>query len=165
MGSQDGCGNSFLEYLLRGDRSVYLWHTYWDDEGDVTWEHADEGAVFYDALPVVLRDKLEEGLTYKMRVIPSLVSNRLVKPDPVDCSVAVSRVKQGGDDAREVGDRFEVTLTCGGAEDVLLFDASFPHRLIQWVKANGDRLLLKKAHNIDYWNFKGTTDRHLQTLD
>lgn len=162
MSSQDGCGNTFMEFLARGRKGTFLFHSYWDDQGDRALELDITDEVFYDALPVTLRTRLTEGLDERISLIPGLVSNKMVAPSPFEARLTM--VKRAGSDMG-LPDRkelFEVTVVTGTAKEVLLFDAAFPNRLVRWERADGDRLELKKAYNIDYWNYTGDEHRALQ---
>ncbi len=165
MGSQEGCGNTFMDYTQRAGKGSFLFHSYWDDQGDETIEMDYAGEVFYDALPVTLRFRLAHGLTYKIRMIPSLISNKIVRPDPVEATIRVTVRKGAEVEALDRPELFEVTVSGTGVKDTFLFESAFPHRLVRWTKANGDRIELKKAYNLDYWNYKGVKDRALQKLD
>lgn len=165
MGSQEGCGNTFMSYTRRAGKGTFLFHSYWDDQGDETLEKDLADEVFYDALPVTLRFRLTHGLTYKIRMIPSLISNKIVRPDPVDATVRVAVRKGAEVDAPDHPELFEVTVTGPGVKDTFLFEPAFPHRLVRWAQAKGDRLELKKAYDLDYWNYKGVKDRELQESD
>jgi len=123
------------------------------------------GEVFYDALPVVLRFRLTHGLTYPIRIIPSLISNRIVRPDSLEATVRVAGRKGAEVEAPDHPELFEVTISGTGVKDTFLFEPAFPHRLVRWTRANGDRLEMKKAYDLDYWNYKGVKDRALQELD
>ena len=165
MGSQEGCGNTFMNYTQWAGKGNFLFHSYWDDQGDETIEMDCAGEVFYDALPVALRFRLAHGLTYKIRMIPSLISNKIVRPEPVEATVRVTVRKGVEVEAPDRPELFEVTVSGTGVKETFLFESAFPHRLVRWTQANGDRLELKKAYNLDYWNYKGVKDRALQELD
>ena len=72
MSSQDGCGNTFMEYRRREGKHLFHYHSYFDDEGDSETVLEEGEFTFYDALPVVLRFRLTEAGEYRLNIMDSL---------------------------------------------------------------------------------------------
>ncbi|NJK91798.1 MAG: hypothetical protein HC904_08235 [Blastochloris sp.] len=48
-----------------------------------------------------------------------------------------------------------------GGQDQLRFAATSPHRLLEWKRAEGSSLRLKKSLMLDYWNHHDDGDEKL----
>ncbi|HEO66098.1 MAG TPA: hypothetical protein ENI73_09555, partial [Spirochaetes bacterium] len=76
MGSQDGCGNTFMEYINHGKTGSFTWHSYWNGHGTIQINvPTNKFDTFFDALPVYMRFRWKEK-SYKVRVIQPLRANR-----------------------------------------------------------------------------------------
>ncbi len=164
MSSQDGCGNTFMEYLYQPDEThLFRYFSYFDDEGDAETVLQDTDFIFYDALPLVLRYRLEDGARYSLRLMESLIAN---KKQPLTLQTAAVRVNRFADAARDgqsIPNAFLVTVQREDREDRFFFEAAFPHRLIRWEKENGDLLFQTAADFFYYWNF--TRPEHRDYMD
>lgn len=155
LGSQDGCGNTYFEIRKGrlGTRIVY--NSYFDDEGRIK-KRLPSGVTFYDALPVVLRFKLDKTTHYKIRFITSLIANKYVKPEVVDGTVTITAKELEG-----YGSVYRVVLLYDGKEDQFYFEKNYPYTLVKWNKAGGDAIRLKRSHFIEYWKYTKNEDRDL----
>jgi len=147
--SQDGCGMTYKVYADGGLRTF----SYFDGEGEKHDRLDLKGKTFYYMLPLILRYRLRQGERYALPFYRTMMSNRYVKPRVFRGKVRVDRLKtyQPGDKRYE--GVFRVTVTYGEGKDRLHFAAAFPHTMLSWHKANGDRLMLRRSHFIDYWNY------------
>ena len=154
MSSQDGCGNTFMEYLLEPDRTHrFRYFSYFDDEGDSETVLKDTDFTFYEALPLVLRFRLEDGVRYSLQLMESLIAN---KKQPLTVHPAAVRVNRITDETlagQSISNAFAVTVQREDRQDRFFFEPSFPHRLIRWEKENGNILFQTAADFFYYWNY------------
>ncbi len=158
MGSQDGCGNTFMEYLLKDGRHKFTFHSYFDDQGDADVYMAKEDFVFYDALPVTLRTKLGQSGNYSILLANSFISKQAVPIQFKKAEVSVTRlpkVKIKGDIYKGA---YKAEVTCEKRSDKLYFEKDFPHRMLKWEKSNGDSLILKGSNFFYYWEHTNPED-------
>jgi len=164
MSSQDGCGNTFLEYLRRGDKHLFRYHTYWDGQGDMEMVLEDTEFTFYDSLPVALRFRLPEAGEYRLKIMDALIANKAVP-----LTIREGTVRNRSVTNRKVGDKtyqrvFVSEVLRDGKKDVLVFEPDFPHRLLEWKKAGGDKMLINQSHFLYYWEHVKPEDRSLGLL-
>lgn len=165
MSSQDGCGNTFMEYLRRDDRQVFRYQSYYDDQGDTEIVLENGEFVFYDALPVFLRFRITEPGDYNVRVMDSLISNKALP-----LTIRDTIIRNGSStNIRIRGKKYSKVLTAevlrNGKKDVFWFEPDYPHRLIRWKKHDRDELVLDKSHFFYYWRYVKPKDRTLGTVD
>jgi hypothetical protein len=158
MSSQDGCGTTFVQYLRREEKHVFHYHSYFDDQGDSETVLQGGEFTFYDALPLVLRFRLPRTGEYRMKIVDSLLSNQAVPP-----AIREGRVRTRSGGSRTVGGKtypsvFLAEVRRGEQRDLLVFGPEYPHRLLEWRKADGDGLVLNQSHFLYYW-------RHVQPED
>ncbi len=161
MSSQDGCGNTFMEYRRRGGNHVFHYHSYFDDQGDSETIFEGGEFTFYDALPVVLRFRLAEKGEYGLKIMDSLISNRAVQP-----AIRQGRVRNRMEQDRKVGGRtyprvLVSEVRWGDDEDRFVFEPEYPHRLLEWNRADGDEMALNQSHYLYYWRRVQPNDRSL----
>ncbi len=165
IGSLDGCGTTYIECLFHKDKMSVVSHSYMDDQGDESLQLDYHGEFFYDALPFILRAHLKNNYTFHTQVIPSLINNKRIPLTPVDAEITVSSQKELNIAGTKYALIYEARVLSEMGTDIFLFEPSYPHRLIKWEKNNGDRLILKKGHSIDYWHYTDPDDRPLQQLN
>ena len=152
MTSHEWCGNSFVEW--RADRAVLAIRSYFETPGDTDAPLSAEGALFYDALPLVLR-----GLDFQrtrrgsVKIIDSVFSSRPSPPGVASAELEVSRGSKASS--------YRVRLHEGAKEDVFEFDAAFPHRLLQWDRRDGGSLRLTDSRRFRYWEKNAPGDERL----
>jgi hypothetical protein len=152
MGSQDGCGNTYAEYTSAKGKGTLRWYSYFDDQGRKKADIDLLKTTIYDALPVVLRYRLDYENPYQISFYNSFIANKYTPPKLVKGEV-INQLS---------GEYIETTLTYGnGKKDTLRFEREFPHALIRWERDNGELLSLSKSYFTDYWNYTGTEDREL----
>ena len=165
MASLDGCGTTYVECIVSKDKVTVVSHSYMDDQGDETFQFDYHGELFYDALPFILRFGLQQAGSYRARIIPSLINNRQVPLTPVEAEISVTTKNRLTIGNVKHTMLYEVKIVSEMGTDIFLFEPSFPHRLAKWEMSNGDRLILKKPRNIEYWLHTDPEDRHLQEID
>lgn len=164
MSSQDGCGNTFLEYRRQEGRHLFHYHSYFDDQGNSETVLEEDAFTFYDALPVVLRFRLTEAGEYRLKILDPLIANRAV-PLTLREGVVRNRVEED----RKVGGKthprvFVSEVLRGEKKDLFVFEPDYPHRLLHWKKAGGDSLLIDQSHFLYYWLHVEPGDRPLGVL-
>ena len=66
MSSQDGCGNSYMLYTHTGEDHNFIFHSYFDDEGEIKRTITESDPIyFYDALPLILRFRIKDKSPYR----------------------------------------------------------------------------------------------------
>jgi len=161
MSSQEGCGNTFMEYVRREGKHVFHYHSYFDDQGDSETILEGDDFTFYDALPVVLRFRLTQAGEYRLHIMDSLISNKVVP-----LTIREGLVRNRSEESRKVGEKtyprvFISEVHRGEQIDLLIFEPEYPHRLLEWRKADGDGMVLDQSHFLYYWNFTQPDDRSL----
>ena len=159
MSSQDGCGTTFMQYVYRKNSGHFIFHSYFDDEGDVTVElKTAEPPVFYDALPLVLRFRLQEKTPYTLKIVQPLIANKVTKPALREVRITSRLISAAGMGEVTSEQVYETTVEAGDTCDVFYFEATFPNRLVKWLKSNHDELLLQSSHFFPYWQFNKPGD-------
>jgi hypothetical protein len=161
MSSQDGCGNTFMEYLLREGKHLLHYHSYFDDEGDSETVLEAGEFTFYDALPFVLRFRLTQAGEYRLNIMDSLISNKTVP-----LTIREGLVKNRTEEAVKVGERtyprvFIAEVLRGEEKDLFVFEPDYPYRLLEWRQADGDEIMLNQSHSLYYWLYTRPNDRSL----
>jgi hypothetical protein len=154
MSSQDGCGTTFMEYVYQNKNGHFVFHSYFDDEGDVTVEFKTaEPPVFYDALPLVLRFRLQGKTPYTLQIVQPLIAIKFTRPALIEARITTRLISPFSIGGRQLDSIYETTVETSDTRDVFYFEPAFPHRLVKWKKSNNDELLLKSAHFFRYWEY------------
>ena len=143
VASHEWCGNSFVEW--RADRPTLSIRSYFENPGDVDVRLAADGALFFDALPLVLRGlDFEKTRGATIRVIDSVFTNRPLPPPVELARLDVSR-------STRAEPAYRVTLRRGERVDVFEFGVAFPHPLLRWERSDGGSLELTDSRRYRYW--------------
>jgi hypothetical protein len=161
MTSQDGCGNTFMEYRRREGKHLFHYHSYFDDQGDLETILEDGELTFYDSLPVVLRFRLTQAGEYRLNIMDSLISNKWIP-----LTIREGLVRNRSEEGRKVGGKtyprvFISEVRRGEQKDLLVFEAEYPYRLLEWRKADGDKMMLNQSHFLYYWRYTEPNDLSL----
>jgi len=152
MSSQDGCGHSYMQYMLAGEEHNFIFYSYFDDEGEIKRTITESGPVyFYDALPFVLRFRIKGKSPYMIKIFPGFIRNKFTEPIPYEVKVSkthLDNISVNNDFYKSV---YEVVVNGGRKIDIFYFDTVFPYRLIKWKKNNTDELKLDKSSFTYYW--------------
>lgn len=152
LSSHEWCGNTFKELVNYQDRSSYQFNTYWDGQGNGSFEVSfPEDLVVYDSLPVQLRAlRFTPGLATELHLLPRQRSSKASRPEWHTASL---RVRDKVELAVPAGsfEAWEVSLEHQGGTDRLWLEVAFPNRMLRWETATGDRLELRKALKVAYW--------------
>jgi hypothetical protein len=146
LSHHETCGNTYKQGRI-GANGVcrFVYHSYFDGEGDGERSFALAGSILYDELPLKLRllAPQQRSGTYQVRLIPTIIHSR---PGSTDARPAqVEEIRRGqGEIVYEV-------RHAGGA-DRLIYESQAPFKLLRWEQADGSLLTLRKSLMIDYWN-------------
>lgn len=160
MSSQDGCGNTFMEYIFKNDTHAFQFHSYFDNQGTSEIQLEKGAFVFYDALPLYLRTRLTET-NYSVTLLTSLISNKR-KPFQFEKALIENRTERHVKIGNATYDRIKLVLvTLPGQTDIFYFQPTFPHRLVQWKMGSGDTLVIRQSGHFYYWEYNQPKDRGL----
>jgi hypothetical protein len=166
MSHFDGCGITYVRVAPKQGRWVHEAHSYWEGEADrevpLTWPAGGAPHVFWDALPLWLRTRVEGGAAEKVFLLPTQIGGR----SPIEATKPVAatiRWSDAGTIAVPAG-RFAAKLAeveSPAGVDRFWFDAAFPHVLLELETAAGRSLELRKTQRLDYWNHHAVGDEKL----
>jgi len=162
MGSQDGCGNNFMQYDRDGKHGKFMWHSYWDNQGIIhVSKPVTEFDTFFDALPMYLRFRLKED-SYTAKVIQPLIANHPVDiKDPKNKIVDQADAEKRGfphiveikvTNTKAVVDGKNViksSVVHGDKTDVYVFEEAFPNNMYAWHGGANWKVRLSKF--FPYW--------------
>ncbi|MBL8693049.1 MAG: hypothetical protein JNJ88_03040 [Planctomycetes bacterium] len=154
-GSQEWCGNTFLEVLAAPSGVLLRWHSYWDGEGDGerTMERP-ANALLEDGLWLALRAaKLEAGKEHAVQLLPSRIQTRLGETSWVPATVVLA----GREDVevpagKFTANRYEVRFS-GGRVDRYWVDHEMPHAMlkVEQPALQGRSAALRELKRWAYW--------------
>lgn len=152
LSSHEWCGNTFKELVNFGDRESFDFNTYWDGQGNGSYEvDLPEDLVVYESLPGQLRAlRFADGLEASFPLLPTQLSSRVA---PLSWTRATVRVTGRGEVDVPAGtfDAWTLELEHAGGQDTFAFEADFPHRMLSWRQASGDSFRLKTSKKMAYW--------------
>jgi hypothetical protein len=171
--SQEWCGHVWHQIVPREGRVDGVFHSYFDGEADGAEDLAlPEGAVFEDALPVILRgwngEFVEAGESRTVPFLPSLLHSRLTHRALTWTTAQITRSEKTTTVSVPAGS-FEVrTFTVeveGGRRLTFSIEAAPPHRLVRQTGPGGEELALKGSTRMAYWKLNAPgTEKHLQEI-
>ncbi len=150
--SQEWCGLAFKELVNFRGRSDFDFNTYWDGQGNGSFEvDFPPDAVPYDALPVQLRVlEFEPGLTATFPLVESQFSSKASAP-----AVEMARLRVQGREPVQVPlgafESVRLELESAAGRDVFWFETEFPHRMLKWETRDGNRFELRGSRKTAYW--------------
>jgi hypothetical protein len=152
MGSQEWCGNTFKEFKTWGGKTELVYHTYWDNEGDGSLAlNFVDGYILEDQIPVAFRSlSFAQGLAFKTKMLPSLISSKLGKPELIDMEVNIV----GDEKIQTKSGKFDVwklEIRAEGKTSTYWFEKTFPNTLVRMEKPDGQTFMLKDRTRREYW--------------
>ncbi len=160
--SQEWCGQTFTQLNLRNGRYQGLLRSYFEAEGDRTFDFAP--AWLEDEIWTRIRLAPETLPTGEVEVVPGLQYTRLwhkaVRPEKADATL------------RSKGAESEYTIAYRNVPRklVIRFENAFPYKIVSWEETqpgafDGSPLLTTKAVAtaslyLDYWTRHGNADAH-----
>lgn len=159
LASHEWCGNTFKELVHFGSESRFEFNTYWDGQGNGSYEvDFPRNMTLYDALPVQLRMlEWRPGLVVGFGLVGSQFSSKASRPEVAPARL---RVLDGEKITVEAGE-FEahpVVVEHAAGVDRLWFEAAFPHRMLRWETHDGHRYALRKSEKLAYWKLNQPGD-------
>ncbi len=157
--SQEWCGHVWHQLLPRGDRLEGVFHSYFDGEADGQDKlDLPDGAVFEDALPIVLRgwrgEFLGAGESRSVPFLPSLLHARLLHAPLAWTTATVSRSETSTSLTVPAGE-FEVSVFTVAVEDgrtlTYAIETASPYRLVRQTGPDGEELALAGSTRLPYW--------------
>jgi hypothetical protein len=168
--SQEWCGHAYEHVVVRAlDDATRTWHSYFDGEADgQTAVQIGDGAVFADALPVLVRDLagplIEPGATRSVSVWPRAQHSRFEHREPSWQSGELSREAEVRQVTVPAG-TFKVRRTSLALPDrQATWDVEVepPHRLVAWQWSDGEAGSLRGTSREPYWNQHSEGDEALR---
>ena len=152
MSSQDGCGNSYMQYTRTGDEHSFIFYSYFDDEGEMKRTITESDPIyFYDALPLILRFRIKDKSLYRIKIFPGFIGNKFTEPIPYEVEVSKTILDKVTFNNLFYESVYKVMVKGGGKGDTFYFDTVYPHHLIKWKKNNTDEINLDKSSFTYYW--------------
>ena len=151
--SQEWCGNTFKEIRGWTRPSEFVFHSYWDEEGDGTRPlELRPGDLLEDQLLVSLRGlRFSPGLEVRTRLLPSLISNKLgAALRFVEATIRVAD-RETLTTARGRVPAWKVSVQAGELSQTYWFAEEAPHTLLKMVSSDGRELWLKEVRRAPYW--------------
>mgnify|MGYP001174591391 CR=1 FL=1 len=147
--SQEWCGNTFKEIRNWNGLFQFIFHSYFDGEGDGSLDLDFRiGDLLEDQLALTLRSlPFEEGYCWDTRIMDSLVTNR-IQPLPQWRNAQISILG-----LEALGDRrtWNVSVQRDGLSQHFWFDEIYPHIMVQFTSSDGRELKLKNLSRRKYW--------------
>lgn len=177
FGSQEWCGNVYQHWLLRGERLEGVSHSYFDGEADQAPALAvPPGALFEDALPVVLRglrgDFLPPGGARTAPLFTSAIRARFEHRAQQFRPATIRRDAAERTVASALGTilafDYAVSEEDGGSTRYTL-EAAYPHRLLAWSRSapggGGESGRLLGSARLPYWQLnENGGERYLKEI-
>jgi hypothetical protein len=154
MSMQEWCGHVYEQLLPSEDAVQWTSHSYFDGEGDRQTPYPLRGgAVFLDALPVLVRGLVGELKDGTYDAFPTLVSGRYAHKPPAWTSVTVSRSNVPSQVTVPAGtfEVVQVTTEVDGVRTVWSVESAAPHHLVRWERSDGEVAELLGTDRIAYW--------------
>jgi hypothetical protein len=152
MSSQDGCGHSYMQYTHIGEEHNFIFYSYFDDEGEIKRTIIESDPIyFYDALPLILRFRMEDKNPYMIKIFPGFISNKFTEPTASEVKVSKTLLENVTFNNIFYESVYSVVVNDGNKMDTFYFDTVYPHRLIKWKMNNKDELNLDKSSFTYYW--------------
>ena len=153
LGGQEWCGNTFNEIKYGGPRPELVFHSYFDGQGDGTRPlDLRRNDLVEDQLPLALRSlKFEPGLRLSVRILPSLMANRLRETS----KLVPANLTVDGEEEVEPGlgthTAWKVSLEKGEIVQPWWFEKAAPHILLKMESSDGRAWTLKDRTRKPYW--------------
>lgn len=161
--SQEWCGHVWEQLLPRDGGVEDIWHSYFQGEADGQRRlELPEGAVFGDAVPLLVRDWTGEwvapGESREVPWLPTLMEARF-RHEPVAWGRAtVSRSASSREVSVPAGsftvEEWTVAVS-GGPTTVWRVEAEAPFRIVSWTSDDGEAGELLGTARMPYWQLNG----------
>ncbi len=150
--SQEWCGNTFKELRAWGPKAELEYRSYFDGQGDGVQSLAmAAGDLFEDQLPVSLRAlRFREGLRFRARLLPSLISNRVSPEEFQDAEIEIVGTAVVPTPAGNIN-AWKVSVRMPSGESTYWIEQAPPNALVKFVASDGRDWLLKSRERRAYW--------------
>jgi len=147
-GSQEWCGNTFKEVKNWQSNAAFVFHSYFDGEGDGTVNlDLRPGDLLEDQLPLALRSlPFRVGYQLRTRVADSLISNRAKVPRMAAASISVQ-----ADENVNGWKTWRVQVKRDQLVQTYWFEQNYPNIMVKFVSSDGRDLILKERTRRRYW--------------
>jgi hypothetical protein len=161
--SQEWCGHVWDQLLPRDGGVQQTWHSYFQAEADGQRRlELPEGAVFGDAVPLLVRDWTGEwvkpGESREVPWLPTLLEARFAHLPVAWGRATVSRSASPREVKVPAG-TFSVeewrVAVAGGGTTTWLVEAEAPWRIVGWSGGDGEKGELLGTTRLPYWQLNG----------
>lgn len=146
--AQDWCGQSFMQFNLKGDHYQIAHNSYFETEGDLVKKLPD--ALLEDEIWTRLRIQPESIPTGHVDLIPSATFARL---QHVDLKVTKARITK--EKLNNMQTQLKIEYLHLERTITIHYESVFPYKIIGWEENDGQKGLskatLKKSIKSDYW--------------
>lgn len=152
--SQEWCGSTFVEAVVRGQRLEVRTFSYLEGEGDRTFTlEWPSGAWVEDALPVLARSLPPAPGRRRVPFLASLLGNSVRPPRLGAAEVTWAVAGDAG------ADRWHVRVAVeGGGVHELELEREGSRRLLSWQRPSGDRSVAVGVERLAYWRLNRPGD-------
>jgi hypothetical protein len=158
--AQEWCGHVYVQWLRHGSRLLGDSHSYFDGEADSDPKlDIPKGAVFEDALPILLRglrgDYLAAGERRTVPFLPSTIRSRFSHQPQKFGQATIERGKEPVDFNRRRAIVYTVTVKEPPLETHYYVEGAPPRRLLGWTRSDGEKATLLGTKRLAYWQMNG----------
>ena len=150
---QEWCGQTFLQWNLRGKHYEGFGYSYFESEGD--GQYSVKGALLEDDVWMKIRLQPDSLPVGKFDSVPGSQAIRLFHQNPGAMPAEGALERTGPLSTYFIRYRDE------GRTLSIDFDTAFPHRILGWKETvRGKVTEARRTHTekLDYWNYNGNTD-------
>ena len=150
---QEWCGQTFLQWNLRGNRYEGSGYSYFESEGD--GQYTVKGALLEDDLWMRIRLQPSSLPTGSFDVVPGSQALRLLHLKPQTMPA------EGVLETEDTVSTYTLRYRDEGRTLSIDFETAFPHRIRGWKETvRGKVTEARRTHTqkLDYWNYNGNDD-------
>jgi hypothetical protein len=148
------CGNTFIEYMGWGPEPRFHYHSYFDGQGDGSFDLGLDAGLLDEQLPVSLRAlPFAPGASWRIDLLDPLVLRSLAGPPRVQKATVrvVERERVAAADGDTVAAWHVRVDRPAGPDADLWFEAAYPNILVRLAAEDGRGLLLRARARRAYW--------------
>ncbi|NIM20191.1 MAG: hypothetical protein GTO51_08155 [Candidatus Latescibacteria bacterium] len=152
VGSQEWCGNTFVEFKNWVRPASFVYHSYFDGQGngEVSIDF-NQGDMLREQLFISLRDiPFRKGYRRTFRLLNSQMSNYFRDPIWHESELVVVGEEEV-ETSKEQVLSWRIDVTNSTEQVTLWFDKNFPHPLVKYVDSSGQEMVLKEISRSAYW--------------
>lgn len=157
---QEWCGGVFHELIVNPGRLHEDLRSYFDGEGNQTRDlEIPEGAVFADALPMLVRGlagaRLAPGASVELPYLPTLLDSRLQHQTLAFGRATLSQSAETSEVVVPAGTfstRAWTVVEDSGLRSTYDVELAAPHRVVRWTRSDGEEGVLTGTMRDTYWS-------------